>query len=111
MAWHNYCPFFLKKFMKQPFNQDLLDALIRPYIENTVNEILPACLKRMLNDIQLNTKPEAPMKVKETAALLGYSTSHLYTLVSKNQIPFHKLASGRVMFYLSELNEHIRTVK
>lgn len=65
-------------------------------------------LTKNAHDMQ-SLKEESPLNVEEAAEFLGISTSHLYKLTSKGQIPHYKPFGKRLYFYQSDLNEIIKS--
>ncbi len=86
---------------------DLLEAFLKPIIDEMVEQKVKVLLEEYMQKADLKSKPEKPIKLKEMAEILGWSTSHLYRQTSKNSIPHHKISSGRVVFYQSEINEWV----
>ena len=94
--------------MENKLNMDLLDAFLEPYIDNLVDESVKRYFKKYTEELDLKSKPEKPVSLKEIAKTLDYSISHLYKMSSKDEIPYHKLPSGKLAFYWSEVNEWVR---
>lgn len=48
------------------------------------------------------------LSVPEVASLLKMSTSHIYTMTSKKQIPYIKLSNKKVIFDKTQINDWLR---
>ncbi len=83
-------------------NPELLEIALRPLIESIIEEKLEACLAKLSSIQSISTENEKPIPVKEMAAILGISVSHLYKKCKSKEMP-HKLKFGRLYFYLSEI--------
>ncbi len=83
-------------------NPELLEVALRPLVEKIVEENLQAFRKDFIDKLAFNQEAEKPVPVKEMAAILGISVSHLYKKCKSKEMP-HKLKFGRLYFYLSEI--------
>jgi excisionase family DNA binding protein len=83
-------------------NPELLEVALSPLIEKVVEEKLEAFKKDFIENLAISQKAEKPIPVKEMAAILGISVSHLYKKCKNKEMP-HKLKFGRLYFYLSEV--------
>jgi len=96
--------------MTTNFHPDVLEALLGPIIERIVEEKIKLILEKFpVYTETVYTETEKPIKLHDMSDILGYSSSYLYRLTSKGLIPHHKISSGRVIFYQSEVNTWIRT--
>ena len=83
-------------------NPELLEVALSPLIEKVVEEKLEAFKKDFIQNLAISQEAEKPIPVKEMAAILGISVSHLYKKCKSKKMP-HKLRFGRLYFYLSEI--------
>jgi excisionase family DNA binding protein len=83
-------------------NPELLEVALRPLIERIIEEKLEPRLTELISLHSISTENEKPIPVKEMAAILGISVSHLYKKCKNKEMP-HKLKFGRLYFYLSEI--------
>ena len=83
-------------------NPELLEVALSPLIEKVVEEKLEAFKKDFIQNLAISQEAEKPIPVKEMAAILGISVSHLYKKCKNKEMP-HKLKFGRLYFYLSEI--------
>lgn len=97
--------------MSNKLNIELLEAFFMPIVEPLINAKVEEAIKKTADQIELRMKPEQPLGVKSIANMLEYSVSHIYKLVSDDAIPHHKISGGKLLFYVSELNEWIRNKK
>lgn len=59
----------------------------------------------------INKQSEKPIQTEEAAEYLGISVSHLYKLTAAGKIPHYKPTGKRIYFYVSDLNDFIRSGK
>jgi excisionase family DNA binding protein len=85
-------------------NPELLEVALRPLLEKIVQEQLEQRLAELNSLRSISTENEKPIPVKEMAAILGISVSHLYKKCKNKEMP-HKLKFGRLYFYLSEIKK------
>lgn len=97
--------------MNSKVNTELLEAFFMPIVEPLIKSEVEEAIKKSVDQIELRMRPEQPLGVKSIANMLEYSTSHIYKLVSENVIPHHKISGGKLLFYVSEINEWIRSKK
>jgi excisionase family DNA binding protein len=71
-------------------------------LEKIIEEKLEAFKKDYIDNLSISQEVEKPIPVKEMAAILGISVSHLYKKCKNKEMP-HKLKFGRLYFYLSEI--------
>jgi excisionase family DNA binding protein len=83
-------------------NPELLEVALRPLIESIIEEKLEPRLTELISLHSISTENEKPIPVKEMAAILGLSVSHLYKKCKNKEMP-HKMKFGRLYFYLSEI--------
>ncbi len=83
-------------------NPELLEVALRPLVEKIVEVQLEAFKKDFIEKLAISQEAEKPIPVKEMAAILGISVSHLYKKCKNKEMP-HKLRFGRLYFYLSEI--------
>ena len=83
-------------------NPELLEVALSPLVEKVVEEKLEAFKKNFIEKLAISQEEEKPIPVKEMAAILGISVSHLYKKCKNKEMP-HKLKFGRLYFYLSEI--------
>jgi excisionase family DNA binding protein len=83
-------------------NPELLEVALRPLIESIIEEKLEPRLAELISQRSISTENEKPIPVKEMAAILGISVSHLYKKCKNKEMP-HKMKFGRLYFYLSEI--------
>jgi excisionase family DNA binding protein len=83
-------------------NPELLEVALRPLLEKIIEEKLEAFKKDYIDNLSISQEVEKPIPVKEMAAILGISVSHLYKKCKNKEMP-HKLRFGRLYFYLSEI--------
>jgi excisionase family DNA binding protein len=83
-------------------NPELLEVALRPLIESIIEEKLEPRLAEIIKQQSISAESEKPIPVKEMAAILGISVSHLYKKCSNNEMPHHRKFS-RLYFYLSEI--------
>jgi excisionase family DNA binding protein len=83
-------------------NPELLEVALRPLLEKIVQEQLEPRLAEIIKQQSISAENEKPIPVKEMAAILGISVSHLYKKCKNKEMP-HKLRFGRLYFYLSEI--------
>ena len=83
-------------------NPELLEVALRPLLEKIIEEKLEAFKKDYIDNLSISQEVEKPIPVKEMAAILGISVSHLYKKCKNKEMP-HKLKFGRLYFYLSEI--------
>ena len=83
-------------------NPELLEVALRPLLEKIVQEQLEPRLSEIIKQQSISAENEKPIPVKEMAAILGISVSHLYKKCKNKEMP-HKLKFGRLYFYLSEI--------
>lgn len=94
--------------MINKINIELLEAFLVPIVEPLIKAKVEEAIKNTADQIQLSMKPEQPMGVKSIAKMLEYSVSHIYKLVSDDAIPHHKISGGKLLFYVSEINQWVR---
>ena len=85
-------------------NPELLEVALRPLIENIIEEKLEPRLVEIIKQQSISAESEKPIPVKEMAAILGISVSHLYKKCNSSNMPHHRKFS-RLYFYLSEIKE------
>lgn len=95
--------------MNGKINIELLEAFFMPLVEPLIKAKVEEAIKKTADQIQLSMKPEQPIGVKSIAKMLEYSVSHIYKLVSDDAIPHHKISGGKLLFYVSEINQWIKT--
>jgi len=95
--------------MSNKINIELLEAFLVPIVEPLIKAKVEDTTKKIVDLIELRMKPEQPLGVKSIAKMLEYSVSHIYKLVSDDAIPHHKISGGKLLFYVSEINQWIRT--
>jgi excisionase family DNA binding protein len=83
-------------------NSELLEVALRPLLEKIIDEKLEPRLAELISQRSISAESEKPIPVKEMAAILGISVSHLYKKCKNKEMP-HKLKFGRLYFYLSEI--------
>jgi predicted DNA-binding transcriptional regulator AlpA len=83
-------------------NPELLEVALSPLVEKVVEEKLEAFKKDFIENLAISQEAEKPIPVKDMAAILGISVSHLYKKCKSKEMP-HKLKFGRLYFYLSEI--------
>jgi excisionase family DNA binding protein len=83
-------------------NPEILEVALRPLLEKIIEEKLEAFKKDYIDNLSISQEVEKPIPVKEMAAILGISVSHLYKKCKNKEMP-HKLKFGRLYFYLSEI--------
>jgi excisionase family DNA binding protein len=83
-------------------NPEILEVALRPLLEKIIEEKLEAFKKDYIDNLSISQEVEKPIPVKEMAAILGISVSHLYKKCKNKEMP-HKLRFGRLYFYLSEI--------
>jgi excisionase family DNA binding protein len=83
-------------------NPELLEVALRPLLEKIIDEKLEPRLTELISLHSISQETEKPIPVKEMAAILGISVSHLYKKCKNKEMP-HKLKFGRLYFYLSEI--------
>ena len=83
-------------------NQELLEAALRPLVENIVEEKVEAFRMDFLEKYTISQEAEKPIPVKDMSVILGISVSHLYKKCKNKEMP-HKYRFGRLYFYLSEI--------
>jgi excisionase family DNA binding protein len=83
-------------------NPELLEVALRPLLEKIIEEKLQPRLTELISLHSISAESEKPIPVKEMAAILGISVSHLYKKCKNKEMP-HKLKFGRLYFYLSEI--------
>ena len=83
-------------------NPELLEVALRPLIESIIEEKLKPRIAEIIKQQSISAESEKPIPVKEMAAILGISVSHLYKKCKNKEMP-HKLKFGRLYFYLSEI--------
>jgi len=85
-------------------NPELLLAFLEPLVDALVKERVTEELDKRMAALRLSNEPERPISIDEAAKILGYSSSHMYTLCRTKQIPHVK--KGRwLYFYVSEIKE------
>lgn len=85
-------------------NPELLEVALRPLVEKVVEENLEAFKKDFIEKIAISQEAEKPIPVKEMAAILGISVSHLYKKCNSSNMPHHR-KFGRIYFYLSDIRK------
>jgi len=85
-------------------NPELLEVALRPLIENIIEEKLGPRLADIINKQTISAENEKPIPVKELAAILGISISHLYKKCNSSNMPHHR-KFGRIYFYLSDIRK------
>jgi len=85
-------------------NPELLEVALRPLIESIIEEKLKPRIAEIIKQQSISAESEKPIPVKEMAAILGISVSHLYKKCKNKEMP-HKLKFGRLYFYLSEIKK------
>jgi excisionase family DNA binding protein len=83
-------------------NSELLEVALRPLLEKIIDEKLEPRLAELISLRSISAESEKPIPVKEMAAILGISVSHLYKKCKSKEMP-HKFKFGRLYFYLSEI--------
>ena len=83
-------------------NPELLEVALRPLIESIIEEKLKPRIAEIIKQQSISAESEKPIPVKEMAAILGISVSHLYKKCKSKEMP-HKFKFGRLYFYLSEI--------
>ena len=83
-------------------NPELLEVALSPLIESIMEEKLETRITELISQQSIYAECEKPIPVKEMAAILGISVSHLYKKCKSKEMP-HKLKFGRLYFYLSEI--------
>jgi excisionase family DNA binding protein len=85
-------------------NPELLEVALRPLIESIIEEQLEARLAEIIKQQSISAESEKPIPVKEMAAILGISVSHLYKKCNNSDMP-HYRKFGRIYFYLSDIRK------
>jgi excisionase family DNA binding protein len=85
-------------------NPELLEVALRPLLEKIIDEKLQPRLTELISLHSISTENEKPIPVKEMAAILGISVSHLYKKCNNNEMPHHRKFS-RIYFYLSDIRK------
>ena len=82
-------------------------------IESLAIEI--AAMKKEIASLKVEiAKPKIErdfLFIEEVASYLGMKTTSLYQVVSKGQIPYHKINGKRLMFMKSDIDEWIKNSK
>jgi predicted DNA-binding transcriptional regulator AlpA len=85
-------------------NPELLEVALRPLLEKIVQEQLELRLAEIISQQSISAESEKPIPVKEMAAILGISVSHLYKKCNSSNMPHHR-KFGRIYFYLSDIRK------
>ena len=80
--------------MNSKVNTELLEAFFMPIVEPLIKSEVEEAIKKSVDQIELRMRPEQPLGVKSIA-----------------NIPHHKISGGKLLFYVSEINEWIRSKK
>ena len=85
-------------------NPELLEVALSPLIESIMEEKLETRITELISQQSIYAECEKPIPVKEMAAILGISVSHLYKKCNNNEMPHHRKFS-RIYFYLSDIRK------